>query len=210
MADAALSSDEQATADAERIRLLKEKSAIAAVSAKVPRSQTLHVPRAVLKFDRDETARHLRELVERRDEWDAFEDTHLKVPADDDDDDDGCCAEPAMVNASAAGVNVWADAQQQRLPTAAATNSSSSSSSSSSSKPASASASAQRGAPADGDQQAATLQLSGHRGPFGALMGVYRPCESRAGGVLHNGQLLYRLQRDTAHLQATVLGCVGT
>ena len=176
--------EEDSESDAERIRLLHLNAAIASVSQSRPKASTMRAPSGILKFDRDELCEHLSGLVENANQWSAFKETKLMCELA----NDGEHSKPVIANVDeGAGLSLWerqaASPSSARSPTP--TNNS------------------------HEDSSSNIVALSGHQGPYSSLMGMYHPCKSTIGEVVHNGQPLYRLHRPNVDIQMTVQGCVA-
>lgn len=160
-----------------RLRQLLNQAAIAHVAIDKPASNFMSMSKSLLKFGRLDTMRHLTELTQRRNSWNAFEESHLKYVNHDpektktQENENSEDEEPRtamIVNASVPGTSLWVvNGNESHIV----------------------------GLPLD-------LNLRGHQGVFSKLMGIYSPCNAKNGFARHNGELLYRLRRigDLRHL----------
>ena len=143
-----------------------------------PKGPTVPYHEHVIQFHREETRRHLEELVSRHDSWNAFEESHLKSQPQDDDNTaayDTRTGAGIIVNASEPGENLWKYAGvQARDPKFLASST----------------------VDAEAARALEPLVFTANEKNCQHLLGVYQPCQGEDGPVRHNGQPLYRLDTD--------------
>lgn len=167
------------------ILALKQRAAVLEVSRPVPNASSLHVPRAALCLDRSSLAKHLEAIIaEKHKEWDAFQETRIVQR---NDGESGSKKVGHLVNGGGTSDE------------STSTTCSRDDGKGGSGKPTPRANVNNASPPA--------LRLKGLRsGPLAHLMGLYSPCQSESGLVLHNGQVLYRLHRKHLSLQTAIEG----